>query len=190
MERLKNKYTGQTCYIVGKGISSQYLTKEHFGDGVIITLNNAIHKVESLNLPNDTYSMQKDGHGYGTRVCPCIKDKSNLENCFMTYPQSATLLIHELEGSDCMKEYTPRIVFNNNTLGLHWSNVSAITAMKIAEVMGCSSLKLLCFDSVTHGDSQYYIHGKGIASGPNYMVQVQNTINFAKQYTHEFITPK
>ena len=189
METIKNKYQGQVCYIVGKGTSSQYLTKEHFGEGVIIALNNAIVKVESLNLPNDTYSQQKDGHGYGVKVCPCIDNKENMKICFMCYPQRATLLIHELEGNDCMKDYPKRIVFNNNELGLHWSRVSVITAMRIAEWMGCTYLKLLCFDSVTQGDSNYYIHGEGIASGPNYMIQVENTLNMARKYNHEFITP-
>ena len=64
MQRLKD--ITDKVYIVGRGESLQYLTREYFGEGVVIALNRAIIKVNELNLPNKIYLLQKDGNKGGS----------------------------------------------------------------------------------------------------------------------------
>ena len=61
MTDFKDIYKGQAIWIVGKGPSLQYLTKEYIGSGPVITINEALIKMEELRLPNPIYAMMKDG---------------------------------------------------------------------------------------------------------------------------------
>lgn len=58
----KKYFTGPTCYFVGKGPSLDHLTAEDFKevDAPIFAINEAIHKVESLDIPNQIFCLQLD----------------------------------------------------------------------------------------------------------------------------------
>lgn len=134
LESFKDYYKGQTCYIVGKGLSLQNLKREHFKDGIVITINSAITQVEALNLPNLTYAMLKEGSGMNLVI----------------RPKKAVLLTSKHEGAKFLTDYSPRYVFDAASLTdsmFGWKEFSANCALKIAQLFGCSKIKLLCFDA-------------------------------------------
>jgi hypothetical protein len=136
---LKNRYTGQTAYIVGKGPSLQYITKEIFGVGPVIALNEAIIAIESLNLSNDIYSMQKDKNDLGQSV-PLKK---------------ATLLVHSHESLYRLEDYRPRYVFDNIVdFDLKITDFSVLSSIGLAKLMGCVKVVLVSLDASVTGDIQ------------------------------------
>ena len=134
---LKNRYLGETVWIVGKGPSIAYLRAEHFGPGPVIALNEAIIKVEQLGLANPVYSMQKDGVEANT-----------------VRPKSAILLVHKHESQHIFMDYSPRYVFDNiEDFGLMWNSPSAMSATSLAKFMGCARVVFVCCDAA-HGDAR------------------------------------
>lgn len=189
MEELKNKHINTEVYIIGKGTSLQFLKKEHIGEGIIITLNEAILKIEEFDLPNITYSMQKDGYDADHRnICVC-KNEGRKDSCCMVLPKKATLLVHALESIKCFEDYTPRYVFNNNDFGLEWNNPSVFSVIKVAQYMGCSKLNFLCFDSMVNGSNMGFCPGKGIYSN-HYTMHKKKIMSMLKDIPHAFITPQ
>ena len=126
---LTNAYKGQTCWIVGSGPSLRWLKDTDFEDGPVIAVNYATQIVETLNLTNPVYSMQKDHHYFDSR-----------------YPTIAH--IHE-SGKDGWGDY----VFDNPMdFDLAWNIPSLVSATSIANLWGCTRCVYLCCDAVTKGD--------------------------------------
>lgn len=185
-------------YIVGKGESLEYLTKDYFGEGIVFTINEAILKVELLNLDNKIYSVQKDGSSPEFRnTCPS-KDCLNCPYS-MVYPQDATLLVHEHESKYCLEDYYDRHIFDNELMGLNWFDQSAQSCIKLAQQKGCTELILLCFDSVTNGsDVSIYntseISGEVLGGGKIRRAEYKRGVHALKRQLegikHEFIEPK
>jgi len=138
IETLRDAYRGQTCWVVGSGQSLRYLQASDFGEGPVIAVNWATPVVESLNLENPVYSMQKDA-----------------EFCKTKLPT----LSHFWESG---KSGWGTYVFDNNHFGLSWNNPSLVSAVKIAELWGCTQVVFLCCDSMKNGDIQSYEHGEVI----------------------------
>ena len=136
VSQLFGTHKGETAYIVGKGPSIGNLTPESFGLGPVITLNQAIVKVEELGLQNAVYSMQKDGDA---------KDE--------VLPEKATLLVHYHESLNTYTGYRPRYVFDNvNDFGLGVQSPAVMSASMLAKKMGCSKVVYLCCDAAVNGD--------------------------------------
>lgn len=172
MERLRNIHTGQTVSIIGKGKSLQYIRPEHIEPGIVIALYQAIIPIEEMGLAYPIYSLQKDHAD--------------------TVPKQATLLLHLHESKDCLPDYQPRIIFDNNDFGIPWNAFSQITAVKIAQFMGCNRVNFVCFDSFTTGSNATYIPGKGITdpNHDNYQKQKVKIADFLLTFEHKFITPQ
>lgn len=147
---LRGRHAGERAYIVGMGLSLLKLTPQHFGEGFIIALYEAIDKLESFRLPNSVYSMQKDSlTGLPTR-----------------YP----LLVHAHESAKENPEYEPCYVFDNeDDFSREWWNESASTAVRIARLMGAANFTMLCFDFSMTGDRRRVerIHGELAIGGPD-----------------------
>ena len=167
MESLRDRHKNETVWIIGKGPSLQYLKRDDIGQGPVITLNAAILAVEPICLPNPIYSMQKDG---GNRRKP---SKDNLcPDCDFTgecgeacggivRPETATLLLHDLESKYCFPDYSPRHVLNLQELGLHGNAFSLIFAIKTAQYMGCNKFNFVSCDAHSKNDNRTYVPGKG-----------------------------
>ena len=174
---LDNRHKGQVCYIVGKGPSVQYLDASYFPtNGPIIAINETYKKVESLNLTNPVYSLQKD-LGFGI-------------------PDKATLLVHCWEESSQFAPfYRPRYEFDCEKLGLiKVLAFSATVAIRIAQIMGCRDLKFLSFDSCTTGDYRTQNFDDTITIPYNktaYHNQraIQEGMMYAAKLNFEYITP-
>lgn len=201
MKSLKNKHLGQTVWIVGKGPSLQYLKKEDIGDGIVITINQAILAVEPLDLSNSIYSLQKDGGGRRIgRVSPpqdnhLLPDCDHSDDCGdtcgpMVRPRSATLLLHELESKYCFQDYADRYVINLQEIGLQENVFSLIFALKIAQYMGCNKFNFVSCDAHSMGEHSRYVPGEGITKLHNqYLEQINGLKPFLKNINYKFITP-
>lgn len=153
MITFENIHKGQTAYIIGKGKSLDRLKLCDIKAGIIIAINQAIIPVEKIGFPNITYSLQKDGASPEFRnECQCKIHGHKDCPYDMVYPKKAILINHTQESSDCMTDYTPRIVFNNEDFGLEWQRVSALSAIAIAKYFGCDKIKMIAFDSITDND--------------------------------------
>jgi hypothetical protein len=111
------------------------LTPEHLeGAAFIIALNSAISQVESLEPTVPVYSLQKD---LG-RVCP---------------PKSATLIVqtHIPPHKIIPPGYSPVVKFklmdDFPKMGMWPTIMSAPVALAIADLLGATSVDLVCFDS-------------------------------------------
>lgn len=140
---LLRKHQGQPISIVGMGPSLLNLRPEHLGKGPIIAIYEAVHKVESFNLPNTIYSLQKDG--------------------ITGIPREAILLLHAHESGKLGKPaYEHYYVFDNEQdFGLQWHTDSGITALFIANALGCKDITMLCFDASMKNDRRRAIFENG-----------------------------
>lgn len=110
---------------------------EDFEGGPVIAINYAVQVLETLNLTNPVYSMQKDQNF-----------------CKTKYP---TLAHYHESGKNGWGSY----VFDNpSQFSLSWNMPSLLSAVKIAELMGCIKCVFLCCDAVSKGDLDSYENGE------------------------------
>lgn len=197
----KDLYKGQTIWIVGKGPSLQYLKKRDIGPGPVITINEALIKVEELDLPNPIYSMQKDGGNrrqyYHTRPLTLKPDCDYKSDCgdkcsnMIKPKKGATLLVHRHESLYCFSDYSPRYVFNWAELGLKCNRFSQVIAIKIGILMGCEKFCFISFDVHTVGCLDSYTPNVGITNtNPAFRNYIWKVKRHLKGINHEWITPK
>lgn len=151
---LRGKDKGATGYIVGKGPSVLSLKADAFGNGPIITLNEAMVAVEELGLENTIYAMQKDGcleHLHGRNkgfqcLCDCPHDRTPQINGGR--PKKAPLLLHLRESVHCFPDYSEKYLFDTgDDFGIRWDTPSIVCAIECLKLLGVSHIKLLCCDS-------------------------------------------
>lgn len=174
------------CYIIGKGSSLNYLTPDMIGEGVVITLNHAITKISSFCLSNPIYCMFKDGPGVFTRSLKTERCNVSCDECFLGYsvPENATVLVHKYHSLYCFED-KKRLIFDNTEMGLDIFDFSALSAIKIAQLIGCNKIYLVSFDSVTSGDCTNIL-GTG---HDQYLKQHKKLFGLLKEINHEWITP-
>ena len=196
MNTLKDKHKDQTAWIVGKGPSLQYIQRHHLGEGIVITLNESILAVEKLNLPNTTYSLQKDGgdRRHGAKEHALTPECDYLNQCgnecgSMIRPKSAVLLLHDLESKYCFSDYPNRVIFDLGTIGLKANIHSLVFVTLIALYMGCNKFNFLCFDSSITGDSRTYIPGKGLSNNIVYGNQIGYLLQYLGDAENNWIMP-
>lgn len=149
--------------MVGKGRSLVNIKKKHFGKGPVITINQAIEKVEDLELDNPIYSLQKNGGDQRTNIPKDNLSPDCLHECLdicgnMIRPQGATLLVHNLESLYCFRDYSPRYVFKLEDFGLIKNTCSFVIAIKMGELFGCSSFNFISFDAHVFKNDRTYAH--------------------------------
>lgn len=195
-----NELRFDNVFIVGKGPSLEFINENHFGEGAIITLNEAIVKIETLRINNLIFSMQKDGGIHknsggeyiGINKCFCEEIKSGCA-FGMVRPRKPTtvLLVCENCSKECFIDYSPRVVFDNNDYFLQWFDQSVLSSIFIAKQLGAKKITMVCFDSFTHNDLTTYLPttGERIPNHP-YFVQHEKIKELLADIDHEFITPK
>lgn len=182
MNALRHKHPGETCWIVGKGPSLRHLGGEHFGQGPIIALNDAIAVVQEINLTNPIYSLQKDG------------DEKHMVKPYAEIP----LILQETPGfsGEWFPEHPARILVDPiQDLGFdHVQVLATRMAIQIAVQMDCASLKLVCCDSLVTGALETFNprNGKAQVTGAAHWYKLTRPYIMAdlKDIAHEFILPK
>ena len=123
---LSNLYRGEVLRVIGSGPSLAVLTPIEIGAGPVIAINYALRKVETLNLPNKVYSMQKD-QAY---IDPC----------------SAPILAHAAESAK-HGDFGDYIFDNPTDFGIDWNLPSIVVCLHIAKTNGLLKVEYLCCDS-------------------------------------------
>ena len=150
---LDARHAGETAWIVGLGASIRYLTAEHFGSGPIITMNVAIKIVQELGLPNQIYSLQKDG---------CDQREVPGHQCGgkTFYPRSDIPVILPRCGYAelCLEDHPNRLWLDYvKSLHLEPQEMSVRIAVGLAlRIMGCEKITFVCCDSLK-GDKPKYM---------------------------------
>lgn len=129
---------GKQVYIIGKGPSLDNLTKKDFPNkkAPILCVNESIHAIEKLGLPNDTYVVVQDA---------LLKDGCK--------PKDAGVICSKVLNNfyaDCENKYVfePKTYFKS-------INYTPIIAINIAKEHGITSFTMLGFDSIVNGDNTY-----------------------------------
>jgi hypothetical protein len=139
VRQLKPLFSCNYCYIVGKGPSLDLLNKECFPNTLapIIGINEAIHQVEKLDLPNPTIMMQQD-----------IWLK---ESC---RPKRAQVVISQ-RIRDFYSDIEDRIIFYGPEIGAPIACLTASYAICMAKFLGCHNFGMVCFDSCVNRSTSY-----------------------------------
>jgi len=134
-----DQFAGKVCYIIGKGPSLDNLSLDDFpeSDAPIIAINEAIHKVESLGLPNPTFMMQQDTY-VGEDALPI----------------DATVLL-ECKAVGLYHDYEKLQMFCWHELGVNHRNCTAALAAAFAQKFNAERLVMLCLDACAKGTLGY-----------------------------------
>jgi hypothetical protein len=176
VQELKDRYDGQSAWIVGKGPSLAYLTADHFTDpGPVLTINESILIVQELDIPNPLYSMQKDGCAWlplADHCGPVCQVKPP-----MCYPKEEVTVILQDPGFSerCLPDHELKLwVDPTRELSfLEPAEMSVMMCIRLAMLMGCVIIHFVSCDSLVGdyrtidvrtrlayntGDSGYYAY--------------------------------
>lgn len=183
LKDLENIHKDTPGYIVGKGASLEFLTREYFVDGFpVLCVNESIVIVQDLEIDCPLYSLQKDGYP---------------EHMFKPH-ESVTLLLQNTEGysRDWYPEHKKRIlidpVIDQNFL---YQMVMAVRmCINLAQYMGCNFIFLVCCDALVSGDLRTFDVFTRTASitsaGEWYGKSAVDVHDDLKNIPHTFITPE
>lgn len=170
-------FEGKDCYMVGKGPSLDQLTKKDFKDPrlPVICINESIHKVESLDLPNKVFAIQQDSWLKDT-CKPKYAGIFLTTSCRYWYPE--------------IKE---KYVFHYTQIDLKSNNLTAIYAIAIARKYQSTGFIFLCFDSCVNNDTGYgscigYNSDRG-GSPQRFLTHKRSFIDHASPLKIDFISP-
>ena len=137
VERL---FEGKPCYIVGKGVSLDRLESEHFDDGIpVICINEAIHKIESLELNNPIVCMTQD-----YTLADACRPKNPETFLFATVPCKPYY-----DGYENLK------IFRPEEFGVFMNSLTAVFAIKLAMFFGATEFRMMAFDACTSENLDY-----------------------------------
>lgn len=178
------------AYIIGKGESLNFINKSYFDDSDIFCINESVLKIESLDLHNKIYSMQKDGDS------PKYLNNCPIKNCnecpaSMVYPKKSVLLLHEHESKYCLKGYENKLIFDNEKNGLNKFDHSAMSCVRLCKLWGYTELILYCFDSVTSNKNNSIMNKNlGEIERIDYLIAKEYLLKELTDIKHEFIEPR
>lgn len=196
---LADRYAGMPGYIVGKGPSLEHLRSFHFKMELspVIVLNDAIIKVQSLDLPNDIYSLQKDGCGKRLLSDQCKPDCGGRPH--MVYPQdeSITLIQQRVFSPYCLPRHKNKIWIEAIAeLGIDEpAEMAVVMAMELARIMGCGRLVMVSCDSLLDGNELRTFDPRSgrsevTGAGKFYAFSRKRILKKLEKYEHEFLTPE
>jgi hypothetical protein len=138
-EDLRPIFEGKPAYIIGKGPSLDHLTPEHFieTDAPIICVNESVHVLNSLDVPNPIFAMQQDAR---------LKDKCKPKNGFMILGNTVANFYADFEN---------KYVYTSNTFPSPGGGLTACVAIKICHFLGTTKINMVSFDAATHQITGY-----------------------------------
>jgi hypothetical protein len=139
-EHYVGRHPDTPAYFVGKGPSLDLLTKEHFpSNAVVFAINDSIHKVERLHLPNQAYCVQQD---------PKQLLDSPVRAVHFVSPRAEPFSFHR------------GVLYDLKELKVKYTDRTILVAVEIAKRMGISEFHFLCFDSCINGSIEYAVCSK------------------------------
>lgn len=199
--KLKGKHAGTCAYIVGKGPSLMHVRAHDIGPGPVIVLNEAITIMQQLGLPNQLYSMQKDGcatEDQDTIPRPCGSCEPlgwKRDPVIDPMPGIAVVFSQHL-SSWCLHGRPNRFVFTDEELGYGHNplTMSVLESIPFAAHLGATSIVMVAFDHLTHGETNYadpFAEGSTDAKAQSSLVAVKPQVleSLRKFGPHSFFTP-
>ena len=135
-EELAPLFKGKKVYLVGKGPSLDNLTDMAFDDpkAPVLAINEAIHKVESLDLPNPTFLIQFDVG---------LKDTCK--------PKKAGVIV----SIRAQYFFEDKYVFDPKDYGLPGGTLTVLCAIAIAQKLEAKSFVFIAFDACVNKKTAY-----------------------------------
>lgn len=129
-------FSGRGCYYVGKGPSLDKVTAKTFADtnDPIICINESIHKIEPLDLPNPLFVMQQDG-GLAAKCLPKKDD---------------TIMILSQMCKNYYADKQNKIIFTTPNAA-----ITVIQAIEFARGLGSIAGTMVAFDASTNKATDY-----------------------------------
>jgi len=139
-DEVKGLSLTEHCYLIGKGPDLDHLTAEDFPrDSAIICINESIHAIEALGLPNPLYMIQQDDR-LGTRAHPRLETTT----CIVSkYASQHFVNIKKVTP------YTPQL------LGCSASTLTAVVAVRIMQIHNVKEVTLYGFNACVNRDTSY-----------------------------------
>jgi len=139
IEDFRDAFKGRPTYIVGKGPSLDKLTRNDFKDrsAPVMALNEAIHVVEALKLPNPVFCVQQDAR---------LKARCQ--------PKDAPIFV-SCKAANYYAGYGKAFIFENRRLRLSKDALSVSAALRLSGFLGTTEYILLCFDACVTGSTDY-----------------------------------
>jgi hypothetical protein len=160
---LRSVFEGKQVYMIGKGPSLDRLTKPDFDDpkAPIICINESIHQVEKLNLPNPTFVLLQDARLKAT----CLPIKATViipPELTYWYSQSHHIIL----VSEFFNKFKDR-------------GVTAVIGTRICNYFGALKIVCLAFDACIDGNCRYaesipYKPGNDAARFKSFCTQIKN----------------
>lgn len=195
---LAGKYAGQVGYIVGKGPSLQWLTAGCFSHPAapVVVLNDAILKVQELNISNPIYSLQKDGCGARHENDRCRPDCGSRGH--MVYPkdESIVLIQQAIYSPYCLPRHKNKIWIDIKELRINEpSEMAVIMAIEIMRIFGCRSITMVsCGSLVNPGELRTFDPRSGrsclTGAGQFYKHARGRVLEKLQQFHHTFVIPE
>jgi hypothetical protein len=194
---LKDKYAGQTLWVVGKGPSLAYLTPDHIGAGPVIAINESIVTVQEFGLPNDLYSIQKDGCDGWNQTNMC-RDRCEMHPPMVEPRDPRVTVILQRPGysEKCLPDYPNKLYITPTAdlTGIEYdTEMSVVMCVELGrQIMGCARVALLCFDSFNGDYRTYYVMRDeyDLRSGAFYEYAVRRLKAIFETYPHTLIIPE
>ncbi len=133
-------HAGTTAYIVGKGPTLDRIEAArdqlNVCGNVIMALNEAIHKIEALNLTVPLYCVQQDCK----LEFDCVPDNPNTVHFMNSW---------QYTPDNKRSRRVPISAFDPNAVLYNYpeTDLSAVAALKLAKHMGCVKVAFVAFDS-------------------------------------------
>lgn len=167
-------------YIVGKGPSLDHLTAEDFPnkEAPILAINEAIIKLNELELENPIYLIAQDGH---------FKDSLGVGKSGALISKSLLNFYDDHKEQNIMS-FTPSAILPRGVM-----NITVNVAITILKQCGAEGLGLVSFDGAALGDTRYAeISKTPIERGGNprrFLEQKARIVACAKGIDIDWITP-
>lgn len=151
LEDFKNAHIGMHAFIIGKGPSLDTVEKvrTELDTGIVMGLNESIHKIESLGLKAPAFVVQQDSN----LEFDCVPKNSwttHFMNSWQHFPEDRKGNWIAKKQHVAVSPYNPNAVLYRPDFfkGESECSLSAIIALKIANFMGIQHVTLCCFDAL------------------------------------------
>ena len=137
LEDLLPIFKGRPCYVVGKGPSLDMI--DSFPElWPVLCVNDSIHAIEKLNVPNPLFCIQQDMG---------LEDKCKPEKAGLIVAYKARLFYHDF-GNKYI--YQPSVFLNGAKTG-----ITVCIAIEIAKYLGSTRFVFKAFDACMDGSTDY-----------------------------------
>lgn len=139
LETLRTIFEGRRCYIVGKGPSLDNIKASdiELPNSPVVCINESIHKIEALGLPNPIFAIQQD-IGLKTTCMP-----------------SKGIILISTQAVASYEDFDRKYIYNPRSYKMTPGALTVEIAVAICKELGTTSFLMVCFDAHENGSTDY-----------------------------------